>query len=84
MPVPETSSSGPSLSSGVAFVAGLTVTFAALTHHAKKAAAKKHHDQLTTFEQNQMTTYEHILEGQTSPQFGLILSEDGFCITEYN
>jgi len=66
MPVPETSSSGPSLSSGVAFVAGLTVTFAALTHHAKKAAAKKHHDQLTTFEQNQMTTYEHILEGQTS------------------
>jgi len=38
----ETSSSGASFISGVAFVAGLSVTYATLAHHVQKKATKHH------------------------------------------
>merc|ERR1719247_3524389 len=43
MPVAETSTSGTSFISGIAFVAGLSVTFATLAHHVQKKATKHHH-----------------------------------------
>ena len=43
MPVAETGTRGTSFISGVAFVAGLSVTFATLAHHVQKKATK-HHD----------------------------------------
>merc|ERR1719159_1330673 len=43
MPVAETSTRGTSFLSGVAFVAGLSVTFATLAHHVQKKATKHHH-----------------------------------------
>jgi len=42
MPVTATSTTGTSFMSGVAFVAGLSVTFATLAHHVQNKAAKHH------------------------------------------
>jgi cytochrome b6-f complex iron-sulfur subunit len=43
MPVVETHTRGTSFLSGIAFVAGLSVTFATLAHHVQKKATKHHH-----------------------------------------
>merc|ERR1719498_1023807 len=43
IPVAETSGSGTSFLSGVAFVAGLAVTVGTLAHHVEKKATKHHH-----------------------------------------
>merc|ERR1719420_2859238 len=42
MPVADTGMRGTSFISGVAFVAGLSVTFATLAHHVQKKATKHH------------------------------------------